>query len=56
MADRPRKIPVMFYRTPAGGEVVLDWLRGLDEEDRHAIGQACAIQMAGRHASVPRDG
>ena len=39
MADRPRKIPVMFYRTRAGGEVVLDWLRGLDAGDRHAIGQ-----------------
>ena len=38
MADRPRKIPVMFYRTRAGGEVVLDWLRGLDAGDRHAIG------------------
>ena len=37
--DRPRKIPVVFYRTPAGAEVVRDWLRGLDEIDRNAIGQ-----------------
>jgi phage-related protein len=37
--DRPRKIPVVFYRTPAGAEVVRDWLRGLEEADRHAIGQ-----------------
>ena len=37
--DRPRKIPVVFYRTPAGAEVVRDWLHGLDEEDRNAIGQ-----------------
>jgi hypothetical protein len=35
----PHKIPVVFYRTPAGTEVVRDWLRGRDEGDRNAIGQ-----------------
>ena len=39
MAEHPRKIPVVFYRTWAGAEVVLDWLRGLDEVDRGAIGR-----------------
>ena len=38
-AERTRKIPVVFYRTPAGTEVVRNWLRGLDEGDRNAIGQ-----------------
>src|SRR3546814_1266844 len=38
-AEPLRKIPVMFYRTAAGAEVVRDWLRGLDEADRNAIGQ-----------------
>lgn len=33
------KIPVVFYQTLAGAEVVLDWLRGLDEADRTIIGQ-----------------
>ena len=37
--DRPRKIPVVFYRTAGGTEVVRDWLRGLDESDRNAIGR-----------------
>ena len=37
--DSPRKIPVVFYRTRGGAEVVRDWLRGLDEADRNAIGQ-----------------
>lgn len=37
--DRPRKIPVVFYRTRAGSETVRDWLRGLDEAARNAIGQ-----------------
>jgi hypothetical protein len=32
------EIPVRFYRTEAGGAPVLDWLRGLDKDDRHAIG------------------
>jgi len=38
-ADRPRKVPVVFYRTRAGAEVVRDWLRGLDQGDRNVIGQ-----------------
>ena len=37
--SRPRKMPVVFYRTPAGAEVVRGWLRGLDEEARSVIGQ-----------------
>ncbi len=32
-------MPVVFDRTPAGGEAVRSWLRGLDEGDRNAIGQ-----------------
>ena len=40
MADgTPQKVPVVFYRTSADAEVVRDWLRGLDEEARNAIGQ-----------------
>jgi phage-related protein len=39
MIDRaPRKIPVVFYRTRGGAEVVRDWLRSLDAKDRNAIG------------------
>lgn len=34
----PRKMPVVFYRTAAGSEVVRDWLRELDEQDRNIIG------------------
>src|SRR5437660_2714219 len=34
----PRRIPAVFYRTSAGGEVVRDWLRGLNEDDRQAVG------------------
>jgi phage-related protein len=34
----PQKIPVVFYRTYGGTEVVRDWLRDLDDADRHAVG------------------
>ncbi len=36
--ERAPEIPVRFYRTDAGREPVLDWLRSLDKDDRHAIG------------------
>lgn len=35
----PQKVPVVFYRTSAGAEVVRDWLRALDEPARNAVGQ-----------------
>ena len=38
MGEQNPEIPVRFYRTEAGGSPVLDWLRGLDKDDRHAIG------------------
>jgi phage-related protein len=39
MADeRPREIPVHFYRTAAGREPVLEWLRSLDKAYRRVIG------------------
>jgi|SRR5690349_13984804 phage-related protein len=36
--SNPRKIPVVFYRTRGGAEIVRDWLRHLDDAERHAIG------------------
>jgi len=37
--QRAPEIPVYFYRTDAGREPVLEWLRGLNKEDRHTVGQ-----------------
>jgi hypothetical protein len=34
----PRKIELVFFRNDAGGEPVRDWLKGLDEVERRAIG------------------
>jgi phage-related protein len=36
--QRLPEVPVKFYRTAAGREIVLEWLRGLDKEDRRIIG------------------
>ena len=38
-ANSPRKTPIVFCRTSAGAEMVLDWLRGLAPKDRNTIGQ-----------------
>ena len=35
---QPQKIPLYFYRTPTGSEPVREWLKGLDEAERQAIG------------------
>ena len=33
-----KRIPVFFFRTEAGGEPVREWLKGLSEADKKAIG------------------
>jgi phage-related protein len=35
----PQKIPLIFYRTPAGSEPAKEWLKALDEAERQAIGR-----------------
>jgi phage-related protein len=41
MPDKPvrQKISLVFFRTDAGSEPVRDWLKGLDEDERHEIGR-----------------
>ena len=34
----PAEVPVRFYRSESGKEPVREWLRGLNSEDRRAIG------------------
>jgi len=38
-AASPKKIPLVFFRTPVGAEPVRDWLKRLPEKERHAIGR-----------------
>ncbi|MDQ2946617.1 MAG: type II toxin-antitoxin system RelE/ParE family toxin [Acidobacteriota bacterium] len=36
--ERAPEVPVRFYRSDSGRQPVLEWLRGLDRDDRRAIG------------------
>ena len=47
----PRKIPVVFYRTLGGAEVVRDWLRPPSRGPRP---HARSIPLAGGYAALPR--
>jgi phage-related protein len=51
--DRLTEIPVIFYRTAAGGEPVRDWLRGLPAEDRRIIGTDLATVQVGWPIGMP---
>jgi phage-related protein len=35
----PEKIPLIFFRTAAGGEPVREWLKGLPETERRTVGK-----------------
>jgi len=37
-AKVPSKIDLVFFRSDSGGEPVREWLKGLDEAERRAIG------------------
>jgi hypothetical protein len=41
--ERPIELPVVFYRTSGGAEVMLNWLRGLPPEDRQVIGTDLSV-------------
>jgi phage-related protein len=36
---QPQKTPLIFFRTLAGSEPVRDWLKGLPEAERQAVGK-----------------
>jgi phage-related protein len=35
----PRKVPLIFFRNDSGREPVREWLKGLPESERHAVGK-----------------
>lgn len=38
MADAEKRVPLIFFRTEAGSEPVLEWLRELPRADRRIVG------------------
>lgn len=55
---RPKKIPLIFFRTPSGSEPVREWLKELPEGNgrRRQGPVASAMALADSNAAVPRDG
>jgi phage-related protein len=51
--DRLSEIPVIFYRTAGGSELVRDWLRSLSAEDRRIIGNDLATVQVGWPLGMP---
>jgi len=53
MADGLKKLPVRFYRTPAGAEPVRGWLNELPEADRRLMGRDLATVEFGWPIGMP---
>jgi phage-related protein len=51
--ERIKKIPAVFYQTPAGREPVRQWLKALDAEDRKVIGADIATVEYGWPVGMP---
>jgi hypothetical protein len=53
--EQRQKIPLIFFRTSAGSELVREWLKERDRAPRHRYGPvASAMALADRHAALPR--
>jgi phage-related protein len=37
--EHPQKMPLVFYRNPAGTEPVLEWIKSLPEDERKEVGR-----------------
>lgn len=46
-------LSVVFYKTEAGNEPVLEWLRGLDADDRRIIGEDLRTVQLGWPLGMP---
>ena len=53
MEDGPKKLPMIFYRTPGGAEPVRDWLNGLPQEDRRTLGHDIGMVEFGWPVGMP---
>jgi len=53
MSPGLKRLPACFYRSDSGREPVREWLKGLEPEDRKAIGEDIKDVefMADRHAA-----
>ena len=49
----PKKIPLIFFRTAAGNEPVREWLMGLPDADRRAVGLGLMKVQIGWPVGMP---
>lgn len=53
MPERLEPIPLVFWRSPAGGEPVREWLNELPREDKRTIGRDIAKVQFGWPVGLP---
>lgn len=53
MPERLEPIPLMFWRSSAGGEPVRQWLNGLPREDMRTVGRDIAKVQFGWPVGLP---
>jgi len=53
MPERLESIPLVFWRSSAGGEPVREWLNGLPREDKRTIGRDIAKVQFGWPVGLP---
>ena len=52
-AKSTKKVPASFFRTDAGNEPVREWLKGLSDDDRKAVGRDIATAEYGWPIGMP---
>src|SRR6202451_2115228 len=53
MSERPKPIPLAFWRSATGREPVREWLKGLSREDKRTIGRDIAKVQFGWPVGLP---
>jgi phage-related protein len=53
LSEDAKKLAVHFYRSPAGADLVRDWLRSLPAEDRQSLGRDLRLVELGWPIGMP---
>jgi phage-related protein len=53
MTERHESIPLVFWRSPAGGEPVREWLNEMPREDKRTVGRDMAKVQFGWPVGLP---
>lgn len=53
MAEKPKRLPAVFYRSNSGAEPVRDWLKSLSSADRRILGHDIGLVEFGWPVGMP---